>query len=276
MNTRLIGWTMLLYFVGGLLYLMAPVFAQPRCNRWARGLLLGGWLLHTLSLTWRWIESYQIGIGHAPLSNFYESLIFFSWSLVAVIFFGFRRQARDYLGALTATAACLLLAYASFGGHSMDIMPLVPALKSNWLVIHVITCFLGYAAFTLAFGAALLYLFQQRQPVAGGAPPRFEIKELDQLIYRATLVGFFLLTLGILTGAVWAESAWGSYWSWDPKETWALIVWLNYAAWLHMRLMKGLRGTVAAWWALVGLAVTTFAFLGVNMFLSGLHSYGEL
>jgi cytochrome c-type biogenesis protein CcsB len=99
---------------------------------------------------------------------------------------------------------------------------------------------------------------------------------LDDVMYKAIAVGFAFFTIATVLGALWAAEAWGGYWSWDPKETWALIVWLNYAAWLHMRLMKGLRGTVAAWWALVGLAVTTFAFLGVNMFLSGLHSYGEL
>jgi cytochrome c-type biogenesis protein CcsB len=99
---------------------------------------------------------------------------------------------------------------------------------------------------------------------------------LDDLMYKSIAVGFSFFTIATILGAFWAAEAWGGYWSWDPKETWALIVWLNYAAWLHMRLMKGLRGGMAAWWALVGLLVTTFAFLGVNMFLSGLHSYGEL
>jgi cytochrome c-type biogenesis protein CcsB len=99
---------------------------------------------------------------------------------------------------------------------------------------------------------------------------------LDDVMYRAIALGFAFFTIATILGAFWAAEAWGGYWSWDPKETWALIVWLNYAAWLHMRLMKGLRGSMAAWWALVGLVVTTFAFLGVNMFLSGLHSYGEL
>jgi len=100
--------------------------------------------------------------------------------------------------------------------------------------------------------------------------------ELDRVTYKTIAIAFPLLTLMIAAGAYWANRTWGSYWSWDPKETWALIVWLNYAAWLHMRLMKGLRGSIAAWWALTGLLVTTFAFLGVNMFLSGLHSYGQL
>jgi cytochrome c-type biogenesis protein CcsB len=104
--------------------------------------------------------------------------------------------------------------------------------------------------------------------------PSFEI--LDDIMYRAIAIGFAFFTVATILGALWAADAWGAYWQWDPKETWALIVWLNYAAWLHLRLMKGLRGTVAAYWALVGLLITAFAFLGVNMFLSGLHSYGEL
>jgi cytochrome c-type biogenesis protein CcsB len=99
---------------------------------------------------------------------------------------------------------------------------------------------------------------------------------LDDLIYKSIAIGFIFFTIATILGAIWAGEAWGGYWSWDPKETWALIVWLNYAAWLHYRIVKGLRGPVLAWWALIGLVVTTFAFLGVNMFLSGLHSYGQL
>jgi cytochrome c-type biogenesis protein CcsB len=112
-----------------------------------------------------------------------------------------------------------------------------------------------------------------RKRIAARLP---SLEVLDDVMYKAIAVGFAFFTIATVLGALWAAEAWGGYWSWDPKETWALIVWLNYAAWLHMRMMKGLRGTVASWWALVGLAITTFAFLGVNMFLSGLHSYGEL
>jgi cytochrome c-type biogenesis protein CcsB len=104
--------------------------------------------------------------------------------------------------------------------------------------------------------------------------PSFEV--LDDVMHKAIAVGFAFFTIATVLGALWAAEAWGGYWSWDPKETWALIVWLNYAAWLHMRLMNCLRGTVAAWRALTGLAITSFAFLGVNLFLSGLHSHGEL
>ena len=112
-----------------------------------------------------------------------------------------------------------------------------------------------------------------RKPLTARLP---SLETLDDLMYKSIALGFAFFTIATILGAFWAAEAWGGYWSWDPKETWALIVWLNYAAWLHMRLMKGLRGVVASWWALVGLVVTTFAFLGVNMFLSGLHSYGTL
>jgi len=132
---------------------------------------------------------------------------------------------------------------------------------SYWLV------YFGTSA--LIVGGILL----ARRRIAERLPP---LEVLDDVMYKSIAVGFAFFTIATVLGALWAAEAWGGYWSWDPKETWALIVWLNYAAWLHMRLMKGLRGAVSAWWALVGLAVTTFAFLGVNMFLSGLHSYGEL
>ncbi|WP_177314571.1 cytochrome c biogenesis protein CcsA, partial [Burkholderia ubonensis] len=128
-------------------------------------------------------------------------------------------------------------------------------------------------SFALSAMVSVAYLMKERG-VLGDRLPALEV--LDDVMYKSIAVGFAFFTIATILGALWAAEAWGGYWSWDPKETWALIVWLNYAAWLHMRLMKGLRGTAAAWWALTGLIVTTFAFLGVNMFLSGLHSYGQL
>jgi cytochrome c-type biogenesis protein CcsB len=275
MQTRLLGVVMLLYFLAGLLFLIATLFGNPRLNKTARTGLILGWSIHSVSLIWRWVESYQLGIGHAPLANFYESLLFFSWSLVCIVFLGFWRQTQGYLGFLLGMLACLLLAYASFGGHTTHIVPLVPALKSNWLLIHVVTCFLGYAAFTLGFGAALLYLFQTRQKAQplSGQETYFSPKELGDLIYRAIMIGFFMLTLGILTGAVWAESAWGSYWSWDPKETWSLITWLIYAALLHARLVKGWQGKRIAVMAVLGFMAVLFTYFGVSFLLPGLHAY---
>ncbi len=132
---------------------------------------------------------------------------------------------------------------------------------------------LGMALSPLAAMVSIAYLLSAKKILASYLP---KLAVLDDLIYKSIAIGFIFFTIATILGAIWAAEAWGGYWSWDPKETWALIVWLNYAAWLHYRIVKGLRGTVLAWWALIGLIITTFAFLGVNMFLSGLHSYGEL
>jgi cytochrome c-type biogenesis protein CcsB len=285
MLSLILGGVMLLYLGVGLLFLAAGLWASPPLDRWARGLLGAGLAAHSAALLGRWWESYHLALGHAPLtfffaklrlvilqapmSNFYESLVFFAWCLPFLAFLSFRRYLRDYLGTVVSLAACLLLAYASLGGVDSRIKPLMPALKSNWLLIHVVTCFLGYAAFTLGFGVALLYLAQEKRPRLS-LPPQ---PQLDRLLYQATIIGFLLLTLGILTGAVWAETAWGRYWSWDPKETWSLITWLIYATLLHARLVKGWQGRRIAWLAVAGFLAVIFTYLGVSFLLPGLHSY---
>lgn len=273
MSATLLGYVLLLYFIGSLTYLVAAVFQQQRLNALARGAILLGWGLHTLSLAWRWIESHQLSIGHAPLANFYESLIFFSWAMICLAYAAFWRQMHDYLGSFIGIAACMILAYASFGGHASEIAPIMPALKSNWLIIHVVTCFLAYAAFAVGFGAALLYFFLARRPGPDKKKSSPGGPDLDELIYRAIVIGFFLLTLGILTGAVWAESAWGRYWSWDPKETWSLITWLVYAGLLHARLARGWQGKRIAALAVVGFMAVLFTYFGVSFLLPGLHAY---
>jgi cytochrome c-type biogenesis protein CcsB len=279
-----LGGVTLVYLMAGLLFLGAGLWAAPRLQRLARVLLWAGLAAHTGALLGRWLKSYYLAGQHqppagfaeslrlvilqVPLSNFYESLVFFSWCLPALALLSFRRYVEGYLGALMATLACLLLAYASLGVDS-SIKPLMPALKSNWLLIHVVTCFLGYGAFALAFGAGLLHIWQTRgsRPVLSGRPT------LDPLIYQATIIGFVFLTLGIITGAVWAESAWGRYWSWDPKETWSLITWLIYATLLHARLVKGWQGRRIAWLAVLGFLAVLFTYFGVSFLLPGLHSY---
>jgi len=156
----------------------------------------------------------------------------------------------------------------------------VPALKSNWLISHVVTCFVGYAAFAVSFVVSILYLFkagsEKRSPRSAGSFWDFlpSSAALDEIGYKTIAIGFPLLTIGIVTGAFWANVAWGTYWSWDPKETWSLIVWLIYAAYLHARITRGWRGKRAAILSIVGFAATIFCYLGVNLILSGLHSYG--
>jgi cytochrome c-type biogenesis protein CcsB len=329
-------WMSMLFFMATLFYWIG-VFAKGRAD----GLELVAsrlvWAAVTMALIGtmvRWYESYLLGadIGHIPVSNLYEVFVMFCW-MTAVFYLYFEAQYKTRaLGAfvmLVVSAAVGFLLWYTVERQAQEIQPLVPALKSWWMKLHVPANFIGYGTFALAAMVAFAYLIKQQasetkwyrmaplwllgvvlcfEPivfrkssvtglsdywamyfgisaliVAGillgrkaiaAKLPDFEV--LDDVMYKSIAVGFAFFTIATVLGALWAAEAWGGYWSWDPKETWALIVWLNYAAWLHMRLMKGLRGTVAAWWALAGLAVTTFAFIGVNMFLSGLHSYGTL
>jgi len=279
----------------------------------------------------RWHESYLLSpdIGYIPVSNLYEVFILFS--LITALFYLYYERKYDTrsLGGfvlLVIASAVAFLIWYTFDRGAQQIQPLVPALQSWWMKLHVPANFIGYGTFSLAAMVAFAYLVKAHGKTSSwvklaplfvlgvllaveplifrqtGMPaywmtyagvaalivggilmgrrqlaerlPALEV--LDDIMYKAIAVGFAFFTVATVLGALWAADAWGAYWQWDPKETWALIVWLNYAAWLHMRLIKGLRGNGAAYWALVGLLVTGFAFLGVNMFLSGLHSYGEL
>ena len=226
----------------------------------------------------RWYESYLIGadVGHIPVSNLYEVFVLFSLITALLYLYYEGHYGTRSLGAfvlLVISAAVGFLMWYSIARDAQQIQPLVPALQSWWMKIHVPANFIGYGSFALSAMVSVAYLMKERGVLADRLPT---LEVLDDVMYKSIAVGFAFFTIATILGALWAAEAWGGYWSWDPKETWALIVWLNYAAWLHMRLMKGLRGAVAAWWALTGLLVTTFAFLGVNMFLSGLHSYGKL
>jgi cytochrome c-type biogenesis protein CcsB len=235
-------------------------------------------LMGFIGLMVRWYESYLLGpdIGHIPVSNLYEVFVLFC--LITALFNVFyeekyeTRQVSAFILLVISAAVGFLLWYMT-SRDAHEIQPLVPALQSWWMKIHVPANFIGYGTFALAAMVAVAYLLKSRSILVDRLP---SLEVLDDIMYKAIAVGFAFFTIATILGALWAAEAWGGYWSWDPKETWALIVWLNYAAWLHMRLMKGLRGQVAAWWAIGGLLVTSFAFLGVNMFLSGLHSYGEL
>lgn len=226
----------------------------------------------------RWYESYLIApdVGHIPISNLYEVFILFCL-ITAVLYLHYERLFKTkQLGAfvlIVINAAVGFILWYTFDRQAHEIQPLVPALQSYWMKIHVPANFIGYGAFSLAAMVSAAYLLSEKGIMTNLLPAK---EVLDDVMYKSIAIGFAFFTIATILGAMWAAEAWGGYWSWDPKETWALIVWLNYAAWLHLRLVKGLRGPILAWWSLIGLLVTTFAFLGVNMFLSGLHSYGEL
>jgi len=206
----------------------------------------------------------------------YESLVFFSWTIVVIYLVIERRYESRTIGAFATPIAFLAMAYASLSPNVSDrIQPLVPALKSNWLIAHVITCFLGYAAFAITFGISAMYLFK-RSDTEGKSHllARFpEFNVLDELTHQMVTFGFVFLSIGIITGAVWANSAWGSYWSWDPKETWSLITWFIYATLLHARMMRGWHGRRIAYLSIIGFMAVLFTYFGVNL-LPGLHSYG--
>jgi cytochrome c-type biogenesis protein CcsB len=233
----------------------------------------------------RWRESYLLGadIGHIPVSNLYEVFILFSIITALIyLYYEMRFKTRAMGGFVLLVISCAIgfLLWYDFAKGASEIKPLVPALQSYWMKIHVPANFIGYGAFSLAAMIGVIYLIKDKalkvNPDGRVAMRLPSLDLLDDVMHKSIALGFAFFTIATVLGALWAAEAWGGYWSWDPKETWALIVWLNYAAWLHMRLMKGLRGTPLAWWAVIGLFVTLFAFLGVNMFLSGLHSYGEL
>jgi cytochrome c-type biogenesis protein CcsB len=250
-----------------------------------RPLLLSGSIVAGLTLTvqtagilLRWHDSYKLGYGHAPLSNLYESLVFAAWAIILVYLILEVRIKQRVLGVFPALFAFLAMAYASFSPQ-MDskIQPLVPALKSNWLIAHVVACFLGYAAFAVSCGIGVLYLLRKAQTDNPHPKGIFALlpapRQLDEFNYQMIVFGFLWLSLGIITGSIWANSAWGTYWSWDPKETWSLITWLVYAALLHARSMQGWRGSRVAWLSIAGFGCVLFTYFGVNFLLSGLHSY---
>lgn len=235
-----------------------------------------------IGLLVRWHEThlYEGGIGYIPVSNLYEVFVLFAvmTALIYLYYEGVHRtRTMGFWVLLIISASVGFLLWYHFDRGAYQIEPLVPALNSYWMKIHVPTNFVGYGCFAIAAMLGVAYLIRARvaddSPWAARLPT---LKQIDDVSYRTIALGFAFFTVATVLGALWAAEAWGAYWSWDPKESWALIVWLNYAAWLHLRFTKGLRGKVMAWWAIVGLFVTTFAFLGVNMFLSGLHSYGEL
>jgi len=400
----------LAYLAAMVLYISYLAFKKDFIGKIATVVTSAGFLVQTTALFLRWRESYQMDIGRVPLSNLYESLVFFTWSTVLIyLIVEFKYKTRAF-GAFVIPVAFLALAFLSVApGISKEITPLVPALKSNWLFYHVLISFLGYAAFGIAFAVSMIYLLmdtEERGPVSNllyglggivvlavlgnvmaGMGPRMKTAfwmglgvlvlawfvylivaggknksqvflfwslcmtmvvslfigmgidfiylqglaegesfkkhifegtflngslavvvvswaavlglfwlvwsqgmrfknllkqymlgqdQLDDVTYRMIAIGWPLLTGGIVTGAVWANSAWGTYWSWDPKETWSLITWFVYAIYLHARYVRGWKGPQMAVISTVGFLAVIFTYLGVNLVLSGLHSYGGM
>ncbi|WP_420266831.1 c-type cytochrome biogenesis protein CcsB [Candidatus Magnetominusculus dajiuhuensis] len=343
------------YFVAMMIYIGYFIFKNKTVGVCATTVAVVAFLSQTAALVLRWVESYGMGIGRAPLTNLYESLIFFVWCLMlGYLIIEFKYKNRTF-GAFITPLAGLALGFIDLTGISKEIEPLVPALQSNWLLAHVTMSFIAYAAFGIAFATGMLYLVLSTErrtegsyifwTVAGsvfllvlaamgadyfkfkmmatsaeimksylfkatfrsnsgptallswiagfaaifsawryGYVLRRMLKSFDislefleELNYKVVAVGFPIFTLGgLIFGAIWADQAWGVYWSWDPKETWSLITWLVYAFYLHARYLRGWRGNKIAVLSSIGFITVIFTYLGVNILLSGLHSYGEI
>ena len=275
-SSTLFGIATFAYLFATFFYVGYLAFRGRAVGNAATGMVWLGVVSQAGAMIMRWVESYRMGIGHAPLSNMYESLGFFGWCVMIaylVVEYRFKQKA---VGAFVSPLAFVILA-ANALLFPDEIQPLVPALQSNWLIAHVVTSFVAYGSFAVSFGVSIMYLVKRRSERMGSEGSLVslfpESKMLDEVNYKSIAVGFPLLSLGIITGAAWANYAWGTYWSWDPKETWSLITWFIYAAYLHARFTRGWQGTRTAVLSIVGFSAVIFTYFGVNFLLSGLHSY---
>ena len=268
--TLLFNLTIFIYIVASGFYLVAMLKKQAKAGRLGRWTLLVGVALHTVTF----------GISHStvggtPVTSLHESLAFFAWCLVLLFLLLDLRFSFSAMGAFTAPLASLLMICSALIPDA--VVRLNPVLRSWLFPVHITFAFLGNAAFALAFGAGVMYLIQNRMLKSKRFTGIYQLlpslDTLDKVNYTCLSIGFPLMTLGIISGAFWANTAWGTYWSWDPKETWALITWFLYAALLHGRLTVGWRGRRAAILSVIAFMFLLFTFLGVSLLLDGYHTF---
>lgn len=255
---------LLLYLLSLILYFMYIVTKKP-FSRYANLCVRLGFVLHTLAIVVR-----GIGAGRAPLSNQYEFATAFAWGIALFFILFEQKYKHPAMGAFVTPLLFLIMGYASM--LNREVRELMPALQSGWLVIHVSMAIVSYGAFAVSCGVSLMFLAQSYSQKAreAGLP---SLIQLDRVSYRAVQFGYLFLTLTILTGAIWAQYAWGRYWAWDPKETWSLVTWIIYTIYLHVRRKNRLDDTGAAWYSVIGFACVIFTYIGVNTLLPSLHSY---
>ena len=251
------------YFAASAAQFFGAAMKKEAPRKIARLLFGAGLLLHTAYMAWRGIEA-----GRVPLANQFEFASGFAWAAVVIGFILYSRLKQQWVMTAAMPAAFLVLSYAAF--QPMEIKDIMPALRSTWFVLHIGSAAFSYAAFAIAGGLGVSYLVQLKK---GKKEDDARMKQIDYLGYRLVCLGFLLLTVVIFSGAIWAEQAWSSWWSWDPKETWALITWIFYAIYLHQRLRLKWQGKRMAWLAVIAVVLVAFTFAGVNLLLPGLHSY---
>jgi cytochrome c-type biogenesis protein CcsB len=257
-----INLSLVLYFAACVLYFLGEIFTRPKVGTVASATFAVGIISNLVAVIARWFQS-----GHPPLSNMHESLAFIAFFVALVSIVVVLKYKIKIVGAFSALAALMALGYASI--LDTTIQPLMPALKSNWLIIHVTTYFAAYGALVVATISAAGFLIIN----SSKSPHETLSRRLDTLSFRLILFAFPFLTIGLTTGAVWANVAWGRYWGWDPKETFSLVTWLIYALYLHLRTMRGWQGKRTAVVAVAGFFFIIFTFFGVNFLMGGLHSY---
>lgn len=258
---------MVLYLAAMVLYFIFFVMKNTKAAKVAGAIMAVGFLLHTAALVMR-----GIGAGRLPLTNQYEFATSFAWGICLCFLLFLWKYKFHALGAFATPVIFLIIGYAAM--QSREVRELMPALRSNWLGIHVSTAIISYGAFGVSFAVSLMFLLRRKMEHNAFWQEHIpEERKLDLISYRAVSLGFLFLTFVIVTGAIWAERAWGSYWSWDPKETWSLITWIIYAIYLHLRLSKGWKNKSAALFAVIGFVCVIFTYIGVNTLIPGIHSY---
>ena len=253
--------SVILYAVAVALQFTGTAFKKEKFIKLAWLVFLGGFAVHCVFLVVRGVVAQRL-----PLSNQFEFATAFAWGIAVMLIILQTKSKAQWIRAAAMPMVFLILSYAAL--QPREITELMPALKSAWFGLHIGSAVFSYAAFVLAGCGGLRWLLQEKKL------PNAQLVQLDYLCYRLVALGFLLLTVVILSGAIWAEQAWSAFWTWDPKETWALITWILYAIYLHLRLRKKLSGKVMAWFVVIAVPVVLFTFIGVNTLLPGLHSYG--
>jgi len=251
------------YGVAVILEFTGTAFKKEKLLKAAWYVFLAAFAVHTVFLVARGLAAKRL-----PLSNQFEFANAFAWGVALMLIVMRRRLKTDWLSVVAMPAALLVMTYAAL--QPMEIKDLMPALRSAWFGVHIGSAVLSYAAFVIAGCISLRYLLAVKK----GNADKKALAQMDYLSYRMVAFGFLFLTVVILSGAIWAEQAWSAFWTWDPKEVWALITWIIYAVYLHLRLRGKRKGTAMAWYLVIAVPVVLFTFAGVNTFMHGLHTYG--
>ena len=252
---------LILFFCAVVLEFAGLVFKKASVTKGAWWLFLAGALCNTAYLVVRGVMA-----GRLPLSNQFEFATAFAWGIAVMLIVLQTKFHAEWIRAAAMPMVFLVLSYAAL--QPKEITELMPALKSAWFGLHIGSAVFSYAAFVLAGCGGVRWLLLEKK--GSGT----QLAQIDYLCYRLVTLGFLLLTVVILSGAIWAEQAWSAFWTWDPKETWALITWILYSIYLHLRMRKKLSGKIMAWFVVIAVPVVLFTFVGVNTLLPGLHSYG--